>query len=362
MLADHGWDVTFLGTGATGAADNFAFPPHQNISIKRWRFRGPGILQKLQFIAFCLWVLREVRRTNTRWIYASDPLASPAALLAIRLLGCRAIYHEHDSPSRAPSGPGHRISAYERFILYTRGKLAGRAALCILPNEARADVFKRQTATTRPVYCVWNCPDLLEVTSHVPQTAAITTLYYHGSLNRDCFPTTILDALRRLPDTVRLEFAGYTTTGNQNFVLDFLAEARRLGVQDRVTYLGAFSRPELLRHCARATIGLALVPNTSQNINMRAMTGASNKAFDYLACGLALLVSDLPDWRMMFVEAGYAVGCNPESSASISEAISSLMKHPRDTALLRTRGRQKILEEWNYQTQFAPVLQFLLRQ
>ena len=53
---------------------------------------------------------------------------------------------------------------------------------------------------------------------------------------------------------------------------------------------------------ARAHVGLALMPLNSNDLNMRHMTGASNKPFDYMAAGLALLVSDLPDWRQMFVD------------------------------------------------------------
>jgi hypothetical protein len=49
------------------------------------------------------------------------------------------------------------------------------------------------------------------------------------------------------------------------------------------------------------------MPKVSEDINMQAMVGASDKAFDYLACGLALLVSDLPDWRAIYVEAGYGL-------------------------------------------------------
>ena len=33
--------------------------------------------------------------------------------------------------------------------------------------------------------------------------------------------------------------------------------------------------------------------------------------FDYMAAGLALLVSDLADWREMFVARGFARACDP---------------------------------------------------
>jgi glycosyltransferase involved in cell wall biosynthesis len=89
------------------------------------------------------------------------------------------------------------------------------------------------------------------------------------------------------------------------------------------------------------------------------LTGASNKPFDYLACELAVLVSDLPDWCEMFVEPGYGLSCNPEEPLSIAAALRHFYNRPADTRLMGERGRKRILAEWNYETQFEPVLRTL---
>jgi spore maturation protein CgeB len=97
------------------------------------------------------------------------------------------------------------------------------------------------------------------------------------------------------------------------------------------------------------------MPMTTDDINMRAMTGASNKAFDYLACGLALLVSDLADWRSFFVDPGYALACNPNNATSIVEALGKYVSDPHSLRAMGERGRRRIAAEWNYETQFGPV-------
>ena len=89
------------------------------------------------------------------------------------------------------------------------------------------------------------------------------------------------------------------------------------------------------------------------------MAGASNKPFDYLACGLALLVSDLPDWRKMFVEPGYGLACNPNDTDSIAAQLRWFLKHPAETREMGERGRQRILTEWNYERQFAAVVEVI---
>lgn len=89
------------------------------------------------------------------------------------------------------------------------------------------------------------------------------------------------------------------------------------------------------------------------------MTGASNKPFDCLACGLALLVSDLPDWREMYVTPGYGLTCDPDNPETIATALRWFLEHPDEMRAMGKRGRQRILEEWNYERQFLPVSEWL---
>jgi spore maturation protein CgeB len=101
------------------------------------------------------------------------------------------------------------------------------------------------------------------------------------------------------------------------------------------------------------------LPLESGDCNVKAMTGASNKPFDYLACGLALLVSQLPDWEEMFVRPGYAISCDPTSAESLATAMGWLYEHPEEVRAMGERGRRRILKDWNYDHQFQPVLNML---
>jgi spore maturation protein CgeB len=92
------------------------------------------------------------------------------------------------------------------------------------------------------------------------------------------------------------------------------------------------------------------------------MTGASNKPFDYLACGLPLLVSDRPDWRALFVDgAGGPLGraCDPGSAESLAAQLRWLHEHPEERRQMAARGRARILADWNYEAQFAKVADVL---
>ena len=66
---------------------------------------------------------------------------------------------------------------------------------------------------------------------------------------------------------------------------------------------------------------------------MSNMTGASNKPFDYMAAGLALLVSDLPDWKTMFVDPGFGLACDPTDADSLLAALAWFIDHPDGVSL-----------------------------
>jgi glycosyltransferase involved in cell wall biosynthesis len=181
-------------------------------------------------------------------------------------------------------------------------------------------------------------------------------LFYHGSIVPDRLPVSVIYALANLPSSVRLRIAGYETVGHPGYVreLEEFADSRELG--SRFEYLGSLSRQALLPETRKAHVGLALMPIKAMDLNLQAMTGASNKPFEYMACGLALLVSDLPDWNAMFVESGYARPCNPEDPESVASALNWFVENRTETHAIGERGRQRILTDWNYQKQFERII------
>jgi glycosyltransferase involved in cell wall biosynthesis len=167
----------------------------------------------------------------------------------------------------------------------------------------------------------------------------------------------VLRALAKTPDAVSLVVAGYETAGHRGYVESLRREAEGLSIAHRVTFAGTVpTRDALMAQCRTCDLGLALMPARSADVNERAMVGASNKAFDYLACGLALLVSDLAAWRETFADAGFGRVCDPDSPDSIASALGWFLDHADERIAMGERGRQRVAADWNYDHQFAPVL------
>jgi glycosyltransferase involved in cell wall biosynthesis len=363
ILANDGWQVLFFGTGARGA-DALAFPRHPNIEVRRWKFCSPGIRQKLHYIAFGLWCLWTALTWRPKWIYASDPLSCPIALL-LKLFGFRVLYHEHDSPSAVVGGPSsvvRRQWSFDSVLLRCRTALARRAEFCVLPNQRRIQAFREQTGRVAETLCVWNCPSRAEAIVVPKNPTDKFIVFYHGSIVPSRLPLTVIEALAQLPSEVELHVAGYETVGAAGYIAELERAAARLGISSRVKYLGALSRGDLLPRTREAHVGLALMPVCSDDINMTAMTGASNKPFEYLACGLALLVSDLPEWHKLFVESGYGRACDPGNASDVASALNAFLQDSAATAKMGRDGCERIAREWNYETQFRDVQKSLAPQ
>jgi len=352
ILADAGWQVLFLGTRAQGSAA-LRFPPHPNIRVRYLNFCPAGWRQKLHYLFFCLWVLGWVMIWRPRWIYASDPLICPVALALSFAPWLRVLYHEHDSPDGSPA------RGFQRLVTWTRKQLASCGECCVLPNEGRLERFKVETGTRQKAFCVWNCPSAKEVAPKRARANGTFWLLYHGSIVPDRLPLAVVDALAHLPGNVKLRVIGYETVGSAGYVGELQKRARQLGVDRRLEVVEAMPRFDLMEWCRRSDAGLALLPVRTTDVNQHCMTGASNKAFDYLACGLPLVVSDLPDWRTAYVEPGYGLACDPSDADSIAGVIRSLLDDPELARSMGEKGRLRILKEWNYEACFQPVLRRL---
>jgi glycosyltransferase involved in cell wall biosynthesis len=338
----------------TRGTEALRFASNSKIEIRLMAYCPPGWRQKAHYALFGLWSLLKALLWRSQWIYASDPFSCPIALLLSFLPGAHVVYHEHDNP-----GSETGTSRFIQFVLWTRQKVARRATFCVLPNRERAKEFRLSTNTSQFIHCVWNCPARADAAGQLVLSTDRREfiLFYHGSIVPARVPLTVLNALSMLPGNVRFQVAGYETIGHLGYVAILKAEAQRLGIQKRFEYLGAFPRKDLLPLCRNADVGLSLMPTTTSDLNEQAMTGASNKPFDYLACGVPLLVSDLPDWKELFVEPGYALACDPADPYSIAQALSWFVEHPGQTRQMGDQGRRRILNEWNYESQFQKVLE-----
>ena len=126
-------------------------------------------------------------------------------------------------------------------------------------------------------------------------------------------------------------------------------------------------------------VALCLMPLQSSYAGMQTMAGASNKPFDAMARGLAVVVSDLEEWKSIYLGIGdreerieespkfripesgkgYGIAINPESRESIRAGLEWMLVNRVKLWEMGERGREKIQNEWNYEKAFSPVFKKL---
>ncbi|MBM4317665.1 MAG: glycosyltransferase family 4 protein [Deltaproteobacteria bacterium] len=348
LLANRGWQVKFLGTQALGL-ENVHLLNHPNIKVELGSYCFPGKKQKLNYFVFILRSAKEMLMGQYSCVYVSDIFATPIGWFACVVLNKRVFYHEHDTPSCAHS-------RFTQFLHWTRKKLSSQADLCIFPQTERANTFLNQFSAAKVQVC-FNMPlKSTAINASEKNRQTFFTLWYHGSLIEERLPFQILEALRILPNDVALKFAGYETFSSEGFLKRFFDKARKLGVENRVQYCGVLeTRESLFRQAQECQLGLVLF----QKQFVEPMVGASNKPYDYLACGMPILFNDSSEWINFFENQGVGKSCDPGSSESIAQAIRFLVENETEYANMRKRGLEKISTEWNYEAQFAPIQKLL---
>ena len=347
LMAEEGWDVTVLSSPIAGSA--LAMTPHPRIRVEAMAARPSFVVSKPDFARYCMTAIRLSRRLAPDIVYASDPLGALPGIAAATASGTRLVYHEHDSPNRnADLNPVLRLA---------RRRALASAAIVVFPNEDRAKAAVADCGLdVRRLRVVWNLPRRDELPTPEAKAPGPVVVYYHGTINPERLPTSVPAAVAQFEGRAILRIAGYEA-GSAGHVAALEAAFGRSSEGGIIDHVGQVPlREDLLREAQRADIGLSLMPAASNDINMRCMAGASNKAFDCMAAGLPLLVSDLPDWRRVFVEPGYALPVDPRSQASIAEAIGKLVERPDLRRAMGEANRRKIQTDWNYDTAFAPVL------
>ena len=345
LMASVGWDVMILN--APVLEHRLEVPRHPQIRVANIRQRSSHQLRTPDYFRYMLAAGRLALTFRPDVVYASDPFAAGPALTAAKISNADLVYHEHDTPNPGVLNPQ---------IAKLRCKAARTARFVIFPNQARAKIAQTDLGfRDEQLRIVWNVPRRAELPVLEARPQAPIVLHYHGNISPQLLPENLVEAMARCPHEFRLRILGYESPGARGYATRLVELGKRNG-RGMVEYPGQVSRDRLLTEAAHASIGVALMPQGSSDINLVNLVGASNKAFDYLAAGLALFVTGLPEWVETFVAPGYGRSCDPGKVESIAEQLCWFAEHPAEFRAMGLRGKAKVESDWNYDTLFRPVI------
>lgn len=250
----------------------------------------------------------------------------PAAVRAGRTLGVPVLYHAHED---WPAMVGERSALEGLAFARLERRLVGGVDHVYTVGEALASKYR---AWGKPVTVQYGSKAIVEMPRMAPDSVGPRraargfgpedfVVGIAGSLGRDEALPDIFEALRGLPSSVKLHLVG----GLPERVDAARDLARRLRLQERVSFTGPLPETEYLEETALLDAGLAIFHPTSANQRFVVPL----KLFDYMGLGLPAIVSDFPEMRRIAVEiCHFGVAIPPKDPQAIRSAISSLASDP----------------------------------
>lgn len=155
-------------------------------------------------------------------------------------------------------------------------------------------------------------------------------VFYASSLSEETAVPQLINSVVNWDPGIKLVLAGF---GCENFINGMLEQIRKLGIGDRVEYLGGFSKPDLFPLLPDADLGI-VIRNIKDTPYLNTKFYNPGKLFEYAAYGIPVLVSD--STTLKFVEdEGWGLQVDASDPNSIAAAVNRLFS---DSLQLKEMG------------------------
>lgn len=303
-----------------------------------------------EYLAFVWAVRRALAADRPEVAYAYEP----HAVTALGLAGCRArtVYQRHEIEEL---GPIDRRSL-QGWILALSWRFGRRADLLVFPEKRRAELYQRFVGDPRAPLIVPNFPLLSAFAAPTGWPAILEArwrekvLLYRGAIGAS---NGILQMVRALPDldaAITLRLCG---GAEPEFARELRATATALGVAERVRSDGFVPYDRLNRETVGAAVGLVLYQRVQANLEFNAT--ATNKLYEYAACGVPVVVPDRPGFRAFLAGESWVEYAEADSPASVANAVRRLFADRARYEERAVAARRAFEERFNYEAVFAPL-------
>lgn len=226
----------------------------------------------------------------------------------------------------------HEIYAHQNMVRRTLRRRAlvattewvalRRCAGSITVNDSLADWYAKRYRVARPTV-VRNIPDPRVAAGDVAVPPALLsgrpTLLYIGGITTGRGLAASIESLVHLPG---VDLALLGPVNAERTLRAFTDLIERLGLQERVHFLGAVPPEAVSAIAAHATVGLALI----ENVCLSYYYSLPNKLFECIHAGLPVVASDFPEIARIVSAYDLGVLCDPVDPKAIAAAAATLIE------------------------------------
>ena len=209
-----------------------------------------------------------------------------------------------------------------------------------------------------PGLAVTSAPAMVDTDEFRPERAAAVSpvVMYCGMLSQQ--KDGVLSLLRAfagltadMPDA-RLCLVGDAPRGSR--IPEFRASADRLGITDRVRFVGNVRHSETPAYLTQATVLVLARPRTPQ-----ADYGMPTKLAEYLASGAPVVVTRTGDIATLLEDRVNAYLVPPNDEVALEEALRYVLSHPAEAQAVGRSGREVAVRHLDYRVVAEHVASFI---
>ncbi|MDD2981790.1 MAG: glycosyltransferase family 4 protein [Crocinitomicaceae bacterium] len=289
-------------------------------------------------------VYQKAKELDVDVYHFHDPELLPFAL-KLKRQGKKVIYDAHEDLPRQISGKpwipallrkptAWIIEKYENYVV-------SRLNYVIVSTPTIERRFKKITSAC---LAVCNYPIVEEISSPSVWSEKQQEICYVGGLTKIRGIVEIVEALQFTPE-VKLNLAGKFSPES------FRNQVTSLRSWNQVNELGYQNREGIISILNRSKIGLVTLYPQSNYLDSLPI-----KMFEYMLAGIPVVASNFPLWKEIIADSQCGVTIDPKNPTEIAQAITELLSDDEGMRAMGLRGRQKVLEKYNWTAEAYKLL------
>ncbi len=303
-------------------------------------------------------LIRVLLAQNANLYHFQDPELLPLALALKVIFHRRIVYDAYeDFPSMALNKSSFP-PVLRLFAAKAVAALERLAAYCfdgvMTADPLTLRRFARAGKSRKLVF--FNFPNLDLFPPPRPKAKQFDVVY-RGGLSMRAGTLLLLNAMRLLADRGKpasLLLIGYFD--DAAFESELRERISDLGLTANVELRGRINHEDMAQALAEAHVGVCpLQDNPKFRLNIPV------KIFEYWACGLPVVASDLPPIRPFFSNVAGGFLYKPADAAELAQSISWLLDHPDAATRVGQNGRSAIVQRFNNYNEIHKLREFFMR-
>ncbi len=138
---------------------------------------------------------------------------------------------------------------------------------------------------------------------------------------------------------------------NEHLEAEIKQKVIHYGLQHLIEFEGRVPHRRIISGLMNASIGLIPFRAVSNHLMIN-----PTKLFEYMACALPVVASDLPPIRHYVTEAECGLLATPEEPQAFAKAIEYLLDHPEEARRMGQNGRKAAFEKYNWESEEQKLL------